>query len=270
MATLTQITPITFDKHVDLLARIGYAARAAVYALMGTFALLLSLGFKKGELTDSKGSLRQLIEQPFGKIFLAVLGFGLIAYAVWRLLQAVLDYEQKGTSAKGLLLRSGYLFGGIVHALLGYSAINLIFHLSRESNGSRDKDVAFWLLTQPFGQFLAGAVALGIFAFGIGQIMIAVKEKFMKHLHLPADKKMWLSRICKFGLICRGIVFCIVGWLFLRAAFYANSSEAKGVKGAWQFIADQPFGEALVGVTALGLIAFAAYGLTEALYRRTT
>lgn len=270
METLTQISPMTFDKHVDLLARIGYAARAGVYALMGTFALLLSLGFKKGQLTDSKGSLRQLMEQPFGKLFLAALGVGLIAYAVWRLLQAVLDYEHKGTSAKGLFLRSGYLFGGIIHAFLGYSAINLIFHLSRESNGNRDKEVALWLLTQPFGQFLAGAVALGIFAFGIGQIMIAIKEKFMTHLYLPTDKKVWLSRICKFGLICRGVIFCIVGWLFLRAALYSNSSEAKGVKGAWQFIANQPFGEALVGIMALGLIAFAVYGITEALYRRTT
>ncbi len=99
MATLTQVSPITFDRHVHLIARIGYAARAGVYALMGTFALLLSLGFKKGQLTDSKGSLRQLIEQPFGKLFLAVLGVGLIAYAVWRLLQAVLDYEHKANSA---------------------------------------------------------------------------------------------------------------------------------------------------------------------------
>jgi hypothetical protein len=33
-------------------------------------------------------------------------------------------------------------------------------------------------------------------------------------------------------------------------------------------IKDQPYGGALLGVTALGLLAFGAYGLAEALYRR--
>ncbi len=127
--------------------------------------------------------------------------------------------------------------------------------------------MAYKLLVQPFGQLLTGIFALIIVGIGIGQIYIALSEKFLKRLNLPSDKKRPLCLISKFGLISRGIVFAIVGWLFMRAALHADSSEAKGVKGAWVFLFDQPFGRGLVFTIAVGLIAFAVYGVTEARYK---
>ncbi len=76
---------------LNVMARTGYAARAVVYALTGSFALLVMFGFK-GSFTDSEGSLRNL---PFGTTFLVALAIGLLAYAVWRL-QATLA-EAKAT-----------------------------------------------------------------------------------------------------------------------------------------------------------------------------
>lgn len=263
------IPNVNSNKSIDRFARVGYAARAVVYGLVGLFAALIAFGYQ-GALTDNRGALRQLLAEPFGTILLIVLAFGLACYAVWRILQAIRDYDHRGKDAKGLAVRAGYFFGGVTHAALAYSAINLIFHLSRQSSQPQDKKVAYWLLDQPFGQLLAGLVALAIFGFGIGQIYIAIKETFTRGLYLPRDKKKWLCRICKFGLISRGVIFLIVGWLFMRAALHANANEARGVPGAWRFLAGQPFGVTLVAVVALGLIAFAVYGFAESLYRGTT
>lgn len=263
------IKNVTSDKNVDRFAKVGYAARAVVYALVGIFAAMIAFGYE-GVMTDNRGALRRLIDQPFGRIIIIAIALGLFSYAIWRVLQAIRDYDHKGTSAKGLALRAGYFFGGLMHALLAYSAINLIFKLSRESNVPQEKQVAILLLDQPFGQLLVGMVALGIIGFGFGQIYIGAKGTFTRGLYIPEDKKKWLCRVCKFGLVSRGVVFGIVGWLFMQAAFYANANKAEGVRGAWRFLAGQPFGVALVAIVAFGFIAFAVYGFAESLYRKTT
>jgi hypothetical protein len=52
------------------------------------------------------------------------------------------------------------------------------------------------------------------------------------------------------------------------AAFRSNPREAAGLAGALMAIKDRAYGGVLLAVTALGLLAFGAYGLAEALYRR--
>jgi hypothetical protein len=52
------------------------------------------------------------------------------------------------------------------------------------------------------------------------------------------------------------------------AAFRSNPREAAGLAGALMAIKDRAYGGVLLAVTALGLLAFGAHGLAEALYRR--
>ena len=48
------------------------------------------------------------------------------------------------------------------------------------------------------------------------------------------------------------------------AAFQHNASKAKGLDGALQELAHQPFGRVLLGIVALGLFAYGIYSLVEA------
>lgn len=248
------------------MARWGYAARAVVYGLVGIFAIRLTFQ-EGGALTDSHGILIHVLKQPFGKIILIAVAVGLLFFAIWRALQSIKDYEHKGTDFKGIAIRIGYGISSITYAVLGYHAINLIFHLSQSSNQSSEKKIAQTLIGQSYGSLLLGLVALIIIVYGLVQFYVAFKEKFKKHLDLPRSRR-WLLSICKVGISARGIVLCLMGWFFLRAAFYTNSNEAEGLKGIWKFLAAQSYGTILVAAVAIGLMAFSVYGFTEAIYRR--
>jgi hypothetical protein len=248
------------------IARWGYFSRAIVYLLMGIFALLLTIGSPEGKATDSKGALRHLLEQPFGSALLLILATGLFSYAIWRFAESFLDLNHQGSSAKALAKRIGYFGGGLAHSFLGVYAIRLIAHLS--SQNTTEKGVAHQLLVLPFGQLLTGVVALAILGFGISQIVMGLKNKFLEELTLPSKIKSWVCPICKIGFMARGFVFLLVGGFFLRAAFFSNSAEAGGIAKAWKVLREAPYGNVLILVVALGFIAFSIYGFAEARYQK--
>ena len=62
-------TRMTRLDRFEWLARLGYAARGVVYLLIGWFALAAAWG--AGLPDDSRGVLRRLLVQPFGRVLLA-------------------------------------------------------------------------------------------------------------------------------------------------------------------------------------------------------
>jgi hypothetical protein len=62
----------------------------------------------------------------------------------------------------------------------------------------------------------------------------------------------------------------MIGVFLLFAAINARSSEAKGIAGALRTIQHYPYGWALLGITAAGLIAFGLFQIGEGAYRRIT
>ncbi len=190
---------------------------------------------------------------------------GLFCYSFWRLYQAITERSEK-QDWKKIIERISFVVGAITHFLLAYYAINLIFYFSTPKGGS-EKGLARELLVLPFGEVITGIVALIIAGFGVYQIVIAVKEKFCKDMEIPADHKKAIVLISKFGLIARGIVFMMIGFFFMRASFYHDSSEAGGVAKAWVVLKELPYGDILMGIVAAGFIAFGIYGFVEALYK---
>jgi hypothetical protein len=68
--------------------------------------------------------------------------------------------------------------------------------------------------------------------------------------------------------VARGIVFGIVGLFVITAAVRANPGEARGLEGALDTLAAQPFGPWLLAFVAAGLACYGVYSLVEARYRR--
>jgi hypothetical protein len=55
--------------------------------------------------------------------------------------------------------------------------------------------------------------------------------------------------------------------LVLQAAAHHDPGQAAGVDGALRRLAQQHYGQALLTVAAVGILAFAVYSLAEARYR---
>src|SRR5229473_3444320 len=76
---------------LELLERLGYAVRGALYAVMGVLALKIALSVGGGQATDLSGSLVFLTGNPLGKFVLIVAAIGLAAYSMWGFLRAIYD-----------------------------------------------------------------------------------------------------------------------------------------------------------------------------------
>src|SRR5262245_17544039 len=75
----------------EVLSRAGFAARGAIYAIIGTLAIKLAIG-SGGKTTDQSGALKTIAHQPFGEVLLILVAIGLAGYSLWRLSHALLGH----------------------------------------------------------------------------------------------------------------------------------------------------------------------------------
>ena len=69
----------------------------------------------------------------------------------------------------------------------------------------------------------------------------------------------------RIGLVAYGITHLLIAWLTLQLAFGGGGGQANQ-SGAFQELAQQPFGRALLWVLALGFVAVALWRLTQAVW----
>jgi hypothetical protein len=254
---------------IEKLARFGYISKGIVYSIVGLLAAQVAFG-SGGRTTDTQGALHTIVAQPFGKFLLALVAIGLIGYVILRFVQAIKDPENKGTDAKGIAQRIGYAINGFVYAGLAWTAVQIILGSGNTGGSNSTQDWTAQLLSQPFGQWLVGTI--GAFTIGLGfyEFYEAFSAKFRRHLNLTelddSERKLVMG-ISRFGLIARGIVFCIIGWFLIQAATLSDASKAGGLDLALQTLAQQPYGPWLLGIVALGLIAYGIYMVIQARYR---
>jgi hypothetical protein len=261
----------TQDKWIEGAARVGLSAKGLVYSLVGifTFATAFELGSASGQNGKTQ-VLKWIQDQPFGQILLGLTTAGLLCYTVWRLIQAIKDTENKGNEAKGLGKRGAYLFSGLVYGTLTFYAAKLLLGNGGGSEGGDSRQtLAQKLLEQPFGQWLVGIVAVATAAVGVYQIYYSLSDKYRKKIQeskLDNRVKETLMRTGKIGYIARGVVWLIIGYLFLQAAIQSDSSEAGGSESAFSFLENE-YGSWILGIMALGLLCYGIYMFLRARYQ---
>jgi uncharacterized protein DUF1206 len=216
--------------------------------------------------------LQWVEEAPFGRFLLIAIAVGLAGYALWRFIQAIRDTEHKGADARGVAVRAAYFVIGLIYAALAYSAVQIATSARRSVGGDHmQKSWTAWLLAQPLGPWLVGLVGLSVIGVGLYQFYKAYTADFREKLkaqEMSRDEKKWVARIGRFGLAARGFVFGIIGGFLISAAVESDPNQTRGLGGALRALAEQPYGQGLLGITAAGLIAYGIFSVMLARYRR--
>ena len=249
---------------IEPISRAGFAARGAVYVTMGVLAAKAAVGARGGRTTNPAGAVQEIGRAS--EILFLVVAAGLVAYAFWRFAQAFLDLDAKGSKAKGLAVRASYAVSGLLHLGLAATA----FGMGGGRGGSIRTHVAE-SLREPWGGWAVGIAGGAVVGSGLYQFYKAYAAKFEDHQRtgeMGRRERKWSRRVGRFGLAARGVTFLIVGWFLIRAAMYVNAQEAKDVAGALRTLQQQPYGAWLLGVVALGLVAYGLLSFVDARYRR--
>lgn len=257
---------------IEKFARFGYAAKGVVYVIVGALAAMAAAG-NGGDTTGSRGALDTISNQPFGWVLLGLVALGLAGYSMWQFIRAVEDPENEGSDKKAIAKRIGFFISGVVHFGLVWYAIGIIIGSSTGGGGddSGTQDLSAKVMSYPMGQLLVGAVGIGIFCYGIWQLIRAFKSKLGDQLRLGQleDKtRRFVIQLSRFGIAARGVVFGIIGSFLALAAYHERPSEAKGLGGALETLQRQPYGFWLLLIVALGLIGYGVFQFVQARYRR--
>lgn len=261
-----------FDLSVALewASRFGYAARGLVYLGLGVIVMLAAADVTP-RARGAKAMLTAWAEWPLGMILIAVVAFGLMGFAIWRALQAIFDADRHGTSLKAWAVRIGQAISGLIYGGLAMSALELLDQF--EDVGEADEEqtahgAAAAVLALPHGDvllLLAGVAMLGV---GVGNIVQGVGQDFSKRLKCSDAVCRWVVPLAKIGYGARGLATLPAGLFLIQAGLDAQSSDARSWGGALQAVEHQPFGSWVLGLVAVGLVAFGLFGFVEAAYRR--
>lgn len=251
----------------EWLARWGFVVRGLIYGIIGILALELALGVG-GRATNQQGALKTIAHQPFGKWLLILVAIGLAGYGLWRIARATLGHGPEASDSR--FDRLAALASGLVYIGICAFAVKLLLGSGAGNSGDPNKATA-GVFGWPAGTWLvgiAGAVFIGV---GLYQGYRGLSRDFLHDSKTeemtPAFRKGF-ERLGVLGHLARMVVFGLVGVFLIKAAADFNSKTAIGLDGALAKVANQSYGSFLLGVVAVGLIAFGLYSLSDARYRR--
>lgn len=254
---------------VETFARAGYTAKGVVYIVVGVLAAQVAFG-AGGATEGAQGAIQEIATAPFGQTLLVLTALGLACYAVWRFVEAVVDPDKHRTDAKGVAKRTGYAVSGLVNLGLALFAAQLLIG----TGGGDDSSRAEWtarVMRQPFGLWLVGIAGAIVIGVGLRHFYRAFNATFMekyKASEMTSTTQKWAKRAGQWGLSARGVVFVIIGLFLIQAAMRADPQETGGLGEALATLAQQPYGPWLLGLVALGLVAYGIYCFSYARYRR--
>lgn len=253
------------------LIRAGFLARALTYGVIGALALALAVGAGSEPASPSQqGALALIASAPLGRVALVVIAAGLLAYALWKIVQGIFGRGPEGGGSRGLTDRAGNLAGGVCYMAFFGVAVRVLAG-SGGSGSSQPKQAAHGVLDWPGGEVLVGIAGGVLVAISLSQVYDAIRCRFLDDNKLgqmnQAERRLlaWAGRI---GLVTRALVFALIGYFLIRTAVEFNAGKALGVDGALAEVHRQPFGPWLLAFVAIGLLVFAAFSVFEARYRR--
>ena len=121
----------------EAVTRLGFAARGSMYAAIGYLAL-------RSGRTEDAGGVMDYLATGAGGFLVAAMAAGFLSYGAWRLLEAWIDSEGRGTDSKAIGARLAGAGSGLVHLGLGVVAVLAALHRRAAAAATRPRAARRW------------------------------------------------------------------------------------------------------------------------------
>jgi uncharacterized protein DUF1206 len=249
-------------------ARAGLVARGLFYAVLTYLVVRVAAsGGHSGHQADPGGAFHLIASSIIGKIALVAAAAGFAAFAVTRLVVAVLA----ATGDREWWPATRAVCETIAYSAFCAFAIAVLLGNRTTGTNQGQQSTAKGLLDNPAGPVLVTALGVAVIGFYGYQLFVAFTRGFESSLD---EKRMprWLLNVSRAagstGIVARAIAFVPAAGFLIYAAVTEDAKHSRGIDGALRDVAGHPWGTALLALVALGLGAFAIYSGIEAAYRR--
>lgn len=258
----------------DTLGRVGLVGKGVLFAVIGVLAIQLATG-DAAQQTSYNGAIEWVADQPFGKFLLVALTVSLFALAAWRLLDALLGDPVEGSEAsdRAKFAVKGVLYLGLAIASLSATIANWTGSEGSGPSGGTtgggggQQQATATVLEWPGGRWLVVAAGLAVIAYAAYVVKKhTVDQEFTERLERGRDS--WVATLGRYGYLARSAVYVAVGWFLIQAGLTYDPNDAKGLSGTLQELSGEGWGRLLLWGIALGLLAYGAFNVAEAKYRR--
>lgn len=259
---------------VQAAARFGYGARGFVYLSAGLLTLLAGLGGLGGAVGTGETGV-WLLDQPYGRIWLLLLGLGLWAFVGWRAIQAVFNADNASADFKGWSTRAGQALSGLFYAVLASGVFEILDEAREMASQSAEQaqsiaenqEKASQVLALPFGGSLLILAGLVVLAVGAGNLVRAWRDNFLSALDCPKALCTLAETLARIGYAARGFAYLPLGVFVVLAGLRSSPGQVTNTAGALSALEAQPGGGLVLAATGLGLAAFGAFAFVEARWR---
>nr|WP_276510975.1 DUF1206 domain-containing protein [Micrococcus endophyticus] len=246
-------------------ARVGFVANGVLHLLIGLLALRVAAGDEQ-ESTDTTGALQTLSGMPGGTALIWACLVGCAALALWNLGQAVWPADD-GDRADRWKARGKAAGQAVVFAALAVVFGTYALGGTSDSAGSTSSLTAR-LMGHPADVVVLLLTGAGLVAMAGYYVVKGVTRRFRKDLRRASDPRVdrAVTALGTVGYPTKGLVLLTLGVLFLVSTATADPEDSTGLGGALQGLAAQPFGEAALGVLAVGLMLYGVYLMLRSRY----
>jgi uncharacterized membrane protein YhdT len=251
---------------LDGAARVGLVAYGVVYLLIAWLCVQLALG-DHSEDASPNGALRELAQQPFGKLMVWAVALGMLLLVVWRVIEAAFGHrEHEGSRRTWLRLASAGK--AVVYAALCVIAVRVAVGSGSSSSSKSSRGTTAKVMDLPAGQWIVAAVGLGVIVYGVAVVARhGWQETFAEDLQTEG-KLGWSGAayllLGKVGHVAKGAVLVAVGALICYAGVTHEPQKSGGLDQALQKVLQQPFGPYLLLAVGAGIACYGLFSLAQA------
>ncbi len=242
-------------------ARAGYAVSGVLHLMLGF--LIAQIAFSSGgEEASSSQALSSLSDNSFGMIILWVAVIAFAALGLWQLADGLRSHDSAKDRVKALAKAGVYL-------VLAFTSASIAMGSSSGGGDSQAQGIVAKVLGWPGGQFIVGAIGIGILVAGVFHVVKGLRKKYMEDLKsVPSGSTRMVHGLGTTGYVAKGIALSVVGVLFTYSAVTADPDDAEGLDGAIKSLLDLPGGQIIVAVVGVGFAAYGLYSFIRARYAR--